>query len=108
ITFFLNGGNNQSFPGETDLRIPSPKDVPFDQIPEMSLEKVADEVANSFGKKYDLVVTNFANGDVIGHTASKEAKVRCAEVIDQQLEKVIQAAKANGYIILVTADHGNI
>jgi 2,3-bisphosphoglycerate-independent phosphoglycerate mutase len=108
ITFFLNGGNNQSFPGETDLRIPSPKGIPFDQIPEMSLEKVADEVVNSFAKKYDLVVTNFANGDVIGHTASKEAKVRCAEVIDQQLEKVIQAAKANGYIILVTADHGNI
>ena len=108
ITFFLNGGNNQSFPGETDLRIPSPKGVPFDQIPEMSLEKVADEVAKSFQKKYDLVVTNFANGDVIGHTASKEAKVRCAEVIDQQLEKVIQAAKTNEYIILVTADHGNL
>lgn len=108
ITFFLNGGNNQPFPGETDIRIPSPKGIPFDQIPEMSLEKVADEVINSFQKKYDLVLTNFANGDVIGHTANEQAKIRCAEMVDQQLRRVVDTAISNDYVVLITADHGNI
>jgi 2,3-bisphosphoglycerate-independent phosphoglycerate mutase len=108
ITFFLNGGHNQPFPGETDLRIPSPKGISFDQVPELSLAKVAEEVINGLQKGYDLIVTNFANGDVIGHTASTTAKVRCAEVVDYHLGRVIEAAKANNYVVIVTADHGNL
>jgi len=108
ITFFLNGGHNQPFEGETDERIPSPKGIPFDQVPELSLEEVAEEVIKSFDQAYDLVVTNFANGDVIGHTSSKDAKIRCAEVVDYHLKKVITAAQTKGYVILVTADHGNL
>lgn len=108
ITFFLNGGNNQPFKGETDLKIPSPKGVPFDQVPELSLEKVVSEVVKSLDKGYDLVVTNFANGDVIGHTSSVDAKVRCAEIVDQQLEIMINAAISQEYVIFVAADHGNL
>lgn len=108
ITFFLNGGHNQPFPQESDLRIPSPKGIPFDQVPELSLERVADEVIGSLQKNYDLIVTNFANGDVIGHTSSSQAKIRCAEVVDFHLNRVISAAQKQEYIILVTADHGNL
>lgn len=108
ITFFLNGGHNQPFQGETDLRIPSPKGIFFDQVPALSLEKVADEVIDSFQRNYDLVVTNFANGDVIGHTSSTEAKIRCAEIVDYHLQRVVSTAQAKGYAILVTADHGNL
>ena len=68
VTFFLNGGNNQPFAGEDDVRILSPKGIPFNQVPELSLEKVAEQVSIGIKKQYDLIVTNFANGDVIGHT----------------------------------------
>ena len=108
ITFFLNGGNNQPYPGETGIRIPSPKGIPFDQVPELSLPAVADEVIGGIKKGYDCIITNFANGDVIGHTSSAEAKVKCAEAVDLHLGSVIREAKQAGYIILITADHGNL
>lgn len=108
VTFFLNGGNNQAFPGETDVRIPSPKGIPFDQVPELSLPEVTRQVLDGVVQGYDLIVTNFANGDVIGHTSNREAKIRCAEQVDAHLGQVVQAALANDYIVLVTADHGNL
>jgi len=108
VTFFFNGGNNQAFPGEVDLRIPSPKGIPFDQIPQLSLDQVADQVVAGIEKKYDFIVTNFANGDVIGHTANREAKIKCAEFVDSALEKVVNSALAQDYVVLVTADHGNL
>jgi 2,3-bisphosphoglycerate-independent phosphoglycerate mutase len=108
VTFFLNGGNHQPFPGEDDVRIPSPRGIPFDQVPELSLVQVADEVIGGIGKGYDLIVTNFANGDVIGHTQSRQAKLHCAEFVDQQLGRVIEAAIAADTVVLVTADHGNL
>ncbi len=108
VTFFLNGGNNQAFPGETDVRIPSPKGIPFDQVPELSLPEVTRQVLDGVAQGYDLIVTNFANGDVIGHTSNREAKIRCAEQVDTHLGQVVQAALAKDYIVLVTADHGNL
>jgi len=108
VTFFFNGGNNQPFNGEEDVRIPSPKGIPFDKIPELSLPQVADQVISSIQARYDLIVTNFANGDVIGHTANREAKITCAGIVDENLGKVAQAALAADYVILVTADHGNL
>lgn len=108
ITFFLNGGENQPYPGETDVRIPSPRGVSFDQVPALSLPEVSTEVLQGIAAGYDLIITNFANGDVIGHTASAEAKVKCAEVVDQTLGKVIQAAAEQNYVIAITADHGNL
>lgn len=108
VTFFLNGANSQPFPGERDIRIPSPKGIPFDQKPEMSLPRVADAVVEGLAANFDLIVTNFANGDVIGHTANDAAKIQCARVVDQHLGRVVVAARELGYVILITADHGNI
>src|SRR5512139_338867 len=78
VTFFFNGGNNQAFSGEEDVRIPSPKGTPFDQIPELSLPQVAEQVIKGIESKFNLIIANFANGDVIGHTANRTAKLQCA------------------------------
>lgn len=108
VTFFFNGGRSQAFPGETDHRISSLKGIPFDQVPELSLPQVADEVISGLRAEYDLIVTNFANGDVIGHTANTAAKIACAERVDFHLGRVVRAAMVAGYTILITADHGNL
>jgi 2,3-bisphosphoglycerate-independent phosphoglycerate mutase len=108
VTFFFNGGNNQPFKGEDDIRIPSPKGVPFDQIPELSLPQVAEQVLQGIKEQYDFIVTNFANGDVIGHTSNNDAKVKCASVVDAHLGRVVDAAVGSDYVVLITADHGNL
>ncbi len=108
VTFFLNGGNHQAFPGEVDKKIPSPKGIPFDEVPELSLPEVSREVVKAIDSGFNLIVTNFANGDVIGHTANHQAKIHCAEVIDTHLQTVIHQALSADYAVLVTADHGNL
>ena len=108
ITFFFNGGNNQAFPGEVGIRIPSPKGIPFDLIPELSLPQVADEVIRGIHDPYDFILTNFANGDVIGHTANQTAKIKCAQYVDTYLGKVVEEAIRADYVIAITADHGNL
>ena len=108
VTFFFNGGENQPFPGEDDVRVPSPKGIPFDQKPELSLPQVANKVMAAADAGYDFILTNFANGDVIGHTANKEAKLSACHVISETVAKVADYAREKGYIVAVTADHGNI
>jgi 2,3-bisphosphoglycerate-independent phosphoglycerate mutase len=108
VTFFFNGGNNQPFAGEDDICIPSPKGVPFDQVPELSLPQVVEQVGHGLEKKYDLIVTNFANGDVLGHTSNNEAKIQCANLVDRRLGQILDAARRAGYVTVVTADHGNL
>jgi 2,3-bisphosphoglycerate-independent phosphoglycerate mutase len=108
VTFFFNGGNNQAFPGEDDIRIPSPKGVPFDQVPGLSLPEVADKVIGGIQSGYEFIVTNFANGDVIGHTTNTDAKIECARIVDTHLGRVVEAAKQQGYVVAITADHGNL
>lgn len=108
VTFFFNGGNQTPFEGEDDVRIPSPKGVPFDQIPELSLPKVADRLCEGIDQGYDFIVTNFANGDVIGHTSNDEAKKKATVAVDKYVKQAIEHATAAGYTVLLTADHGNI
>jgi 2,3-bisphosphoglycerate-independent phosphoglycerate mutase len=108
VTFFLNGGHNQPFAGQDDACIPSIKGASFDQVPELSLPQVAGQVMLGIARQYDLIVVNFANGDVIGHTANHEAKLKCAEVVDAHLGQVMTAATASDYVTLITADHGNL
>jgi 2,3-bisphosphoglycerate-independent phosphoglycerate mutase len=108
VTFFFNGGNNQPFAGEDDVRVPSPKGIPFDQVPELSLAQVTAQVLRGIEQRCDLIVTNFANGDVIGHTSNRDAKIKCAELVDARLGQVVNAAVAADYVVLVTADHGNL
>lgn len=108
VTYFLNGGNSLPFPGEEDTRIPSPHGRPFEQVPELSLAAVVEQVLAATRQHVEFIVVNFANGDVIGHTANDEAKVRCASLVDAHLGNAIDAAAAEGYVVLVTADHGNL
>ena len=108
VTFFVNGGNNQAFPGEDDRCIRSPKGISYDQVPELSLPQVTEVLLQGISDQYDLIVTNFANGDVIGHTANSRAKIQCAQAVDKHLGQVMEAATAADYVVLVTADHGNL
>ena len=108
VTFFFNGGENRPFPGEDDLRVPSPKGIPFDQKPELSLPEVSRRVMAAAEEGYDFILTNFANGDVIGHTANAEAKLQACRVISETVDRVAAHALAQGYAVLITADHGNI
>ena len=108
VTFFFNGGVNQPFPGETDVRVPSLKGVPFDQKPELSLPEVAQKVKGAVDEGYDFILTNFANGDVIGHTSNTEAKIKAASIVSQYVRDAAEYGKAHGYVVAVTADHGNI
>lgn len=108
VTFFFNGGNNQPFSGEKDIRIPSPKGISFDQIPELNLGEVVDQLNQAFVDGYDFIIANFANGDVIGHTQNREAKIECAQHLDINLKLVLEAASKAGYLVIVSADHGNL
>jgi 2,3-bisphosphoglycerate-independent phosphoglycerate mutase len=108
VTFFFNGGNSQPFGGEDDIRILSPKDIPFDQVPELSLPQITEQVLFGIEKQYDFIVTNFANGDVIGHTSNNEAKLKCASLVDFRLGQILDSALANDYVVFITADHGNL
>ncbi len=108
VTFFFNGGNQKPFEGEDDIRIPSPKGVPFETVPELKLPEVAQTLCDGLDKGYDFIVANFANGDVIGHTSSDSAKPVACEAISRYVGKVVAHACEKGYTVLVTADHGNI
>ena len=107
VTFFFNGGESKAYPGETDVCIPSPKGIDFDQKPELSLPQVAETVTEALGK-YDFIVANFANGDVIGHTHNTQAKLQACACVSRSLETVVGAALGQGYVVAITADHGNI
>ncbi|MGE5251361.1 MAG: phosphoglycerate mutase (2,3-diphosphoglycerate-independent), partial [Bacteroidota bacterium] len=108
VTFFFNGGNNEPFPAEQDVSVPSLRGVPFEQAPALSLPQVAQEVLRGIHEGVDFIAANFANGDVIGHTANREAKLACASIVDRHLGSVADAALARGYVVFVTADHGNL
>ncbi|HSJ53151.1 MAG TPA: phosphoglycerate mutase (2,3-diphosphoglycerate-independent), partial [Anaerolineae bacterium] len=108
VTYFFNGGRDRPFPGEEAVSIPSPRGIPLDLVPELSLARVVEEVVRGLRERYDLVVANFANGDVLGHTQNPETKIACAALVDARLGQVVDAARALGYVTLVTADHGNL
>ncbi|MDD6679307.1 MAG: phosphoglycerate mutase (2,3-diphosphoglycerate-independent) [Firmicutes bacterium] len=108
VTFFFNGGYNQPFEGETDVCVPSPKGIAFDQKPELSLPQVAEKVQEAVDQEYDFILTNFANGDVIGHTANTQAKLQAASAVSRYVAQVSRYANEHGYLVAITADHGNI
>lgn len=106
ITYFLNGGNTIPFAREDDICIPSGAGNPAER-PQMNLSQVVDSVMERLGS-YDFIAVNFANGDVIGHTSDNNAKIQAAFHVSNQLERLLEAAKAQDYVIVVTADHGNL
>ena len=108
VTYFFNGGREEPFPGEDRAIVPSPNVATYDENPEMSAARVADRtIAAIVGGQYDFVLVNFANGDMVGHTATRHAVIRAVETLDLQGLRVVQAALHRGFTILLTADHGN-
>ena len=108
VTFFLNGGREAEFPGEDRILVPSPKVATYDLKPEMSAYEVKDKLVDAIGtKKYDFIVVNFANGDMVGHTGIYSAIEKAVIAIDNCVDNVVEAAKANDYETIIIADHGN-
>jgi len=108
VTFFFNGQRNDPYSGEAWSLIPSPKVATYDLKPQMSAHEVADSVirALSYGR-YALIVVNFANGDMVGHTAKQNAIIEAVKTLDTEVGRVLAAAESSGYSVVLTADHGN-
>ncbi len=107
VTYFFNGGEEVAYPGEDRVIIPSPKDVPtYDFKPEMSAQQVTDTVVAKL-KDYDMVILNFANPDMVGHTGVVEAAIKAVETIDADVQAVVEETLRLGGKLLITADHGN-
>ena len=108
VTYFFNGGVETPYPGEERLMVPSPKVATYDLKPEMSAFEVTDKLVSAIqSRKYQAIVCNYANGDMVGHTGNLAAATRAIEVIDECLERVIKAMQEIGGEVLITADHGN-
>ncbi len=108
VTYFLNGGEEREWEGETRVLVPSPRDVPsYDMKPEMSADEVAARFCDEIQHGYRFAVVNFANPDMVGHTGSIPAVVSAVEATDRCLGRVVECVEAAGGIALVTADHGN-
>ena len=108
VTFFFNGGLETPFEGEDRILVPSPKVATYDLQPEMSAPEVTDKLVEAIKSgKYDLIVCNYANGDMVGHTGSLEAAIKAAECLDECVHRVVDALDEVGGESLITADHGN-
>jgi 2,3-bisphosphoglycerate-independent phosphoglycerate mutase len=108
VTFFLNGGRELPFDGEDRILVPSPKVATYDLQPEMSAYIVRDKLVEAIGTdKYDFIVVNFANGDMVGHTGVYEAIEKAVVAVDACVHDVIEAAKSHNYEAIIIADHGN-
>ncbi len=108
VTFFFNGGREAPFDGEDRILVPSPKVATYDLKPEMSAYEVKDKLVEAIGtEKYDFIVVNYANGDMVGHTGVYEAIEKAVVTIDNCVRDTVEAAKAHGYEVIIIADHGN-
>ncbi|HAW47781.1 MAG TPA: 2,3-bisphosphoglycerate-independent phosphoglycerate mutase [Roseovarius sp.] len=107
VTFFLNGGREDPERGEDRYMAPSPKVATYDQQPEMSAAEVTDHLVGAIGEGYDLIVVNYANPDMVGHTGDLKAAMAACEAVDQGLGRVVSALEEVGGTMIVTADHGN-
>ena len=108
VTFFFNGGVEDVFPGEDRVLVPSPKVATYDLQPEMSAFEVADKCVERIESgAYDVIILNFANCDMVGHTGVYDAAVKAVETVDTCVGKVVDATRAMGGIAMITADHGN-
>lgn len=108
VTFFFNGGEERVFDGEDRILVPSPHVETYDEQPEMSAQAVTDRMVESiYSLKYDAIICNFANPDMVGHTGNFEAAVKAIETVDSCIDRVVAAAQSIGGEVLITADHGN-
>ncbi|WP_425044506.1 2,3-bisphosphoglycerate-independent phosphoglycerate mutase [Primorskyibacter sp. S87] len=107
VTFFLNGGKEDPEQGEDRYMAPSPKVATYDMQPEMSADEVTDKFVEAIEAGYDLIVTNYANPDMVGHTGDLKAAIKACEAVDRGLARVVDALMRAGGAMIVTADHGN-
>lgn len=108
VTFFFNGGEEKQYEGEDRILIPSPKVETYDMKPEMSALEVTENVLNAIhSRKYDSIILNFANPDMVGHTGNIDAVIKALETLDGCVEKIVEAIEQEGGYLLITADHGN-
>lgn len=108
VTYFMNGGREAPFEGQDAILVPSPKVATYDLQPEMSAPELTDRAVAAIGSgRYDLIILNFANPDMVGHTGSLSAAVTAVETVDTCLGRILEAVTAQGGALLVTADHGN-
>lgn len=108
VTFFFNGGREEPYIGEERILVPSPKVATYDLKPEMSAPEVTAKLVEAIDtEKYDFIVVNFANGDMVGHTGIYEAIEKAVATVDNCVERVVNAAKEHGYGTIIIADHGN-
>jgi 2,3-bisphosphoglycerate-independent phosphoglycerate mutase len=108
VTFFFNGGEERVFDGEERILVPSPKVATYDLKPEMSAPEVTDKLVEAIlSGKFDLIVVNYANSDMVGHTGNLDAAIKAIEAVDTALGRLMDAVKKAGGALFVTADHGN-
>ena len=108
VTFFFNGGVEKQYPGEDRVLVPSPKVATYDLQPEMSAREVCDKCVERINSgAYDVIILNFANCDMVGHTGVLQAAVKAVETVDECVGRVVEATLKMGGIAMVTADHGN-
>jgi 2,3-bisphosphoglycerate-independent phosphoglycerate mutase len=108
VTFFFSGGREELFPGEDRILVPSPQVATYDLQPEMSAPEVTDKLVEAIRSgKYDVIICNYANGDMVGHTGVFDAAVKAVEALDASLKRVVAALREVGGEGLITADHGN-
>ena len=108
VTFFLNGGRETEFENESRILVASPKVATYDLQPEMSAYEVKDKLVEALNtQKFDFICLNFANGDMVGHTGIYEAIEKAVKAVDECVADVVETAKANGYEVVMIADHGN-
>jgi 2,3-bisphosphoglycerate-independent phosphoglycerate mutase len=108
VTYFFNGGVETPYPGEDRVMVPSPRVATYDLKPEMSAYEVTDRLVEAIqSRKYQAIVCNFANGDMVGHTGNLAAATRAIEVLDECIGRTVAAMQEAGGEVLITADHGN-
>jgi 2,3-bisphosphoglycerate-independent phosphoglycerate mutase len=108
VTYFFNGGVESPYPGEDRILVPSPRVATYDLKPEMSAYEVTDKLAAAIkSRRYDAIICNFANGDMVGHTGNLAAATRAIEVLDECIGRAVEAMREIGGEVLITADHGN-
>ncbi|BBF83914.1 2,3-bisphosphoglycerate-independent phosphoglycerate mutase [Aquitalea magnusonii] len=108
VTYFFNGGEEQVYPGEDRILVPSPKVATYDLQPEMNAPQVTDHIVEAIASgKYQAIICNYANGDMVGHTGKFDAAVKAVETLDACVKRCVEAMQAAGGEVLITADHGN-
>ena len=107
VTYFLNGGREEPFDKEERVHVPSYNVSDFAQTPQMKAKEITKEVESAIKKNFDVIIVNYSNADMIGHTGDYNATVKALEEVDKCVNKVLKSAKKNNYFVMVTADHGN-